>query len=157
MSENTTPRLLDNQLCFAFYSASKKFNHFYQDALKPFHLTYPQYITMLALWETSPMTVRELGDHLNLDSGTLTPLLKRLEKQGWITRTRSDQDERQVNVDVTPFAAAQRDEVYARVNDCVDLLSLDGIDYNQFLDQIREVMTELDGISNDHLIGAKMS
>ncbi len=70
---NSTPRRLDDQLCFAFYSVSKKFNHFYQDALKPFHLTYPQYSTLLALWETSPMTVRELGSHLNLDSGTLTP------------------------------------------------------------------------------------
>lgn len=149
---NTTPRLLDEQLCFAFYSASKKFNHFYQDALKPFHLTYPQYITLLALWETSPMTVRELGSHLNLDSGTLTPLLKRLEKQGWISRKRSDQDERQVNVDLTDYALEKRDEVYARVNDCIDLMGFDGVDYNQLLDQVHQVMTKLDNISNKDLI-----
>lgn len=147
-----TPRLLDEQLCFAFYSASKKFNHFYQDALKPFQITYPQYITLLALWETSPMTVRELGSHLNLDSGTLTPLLKRLEKQGWITRNRSEQDERQVNVDLTDYALEKRDGVYARVNDCADLLSMDGIDYKQFLSQIHEVMNELDQIGDKHLI-----
>ncbi|WP_203650783.1 MarR family winged helix-turn-helix transcriptional regulator [Secundilactobacillus yichangensis] len=149
---NTTPRLLDEQLCFAFYSASKKFNHFYQDALKPFHLTYPQYITLLALWETSPMTVRELGSHLNLDSGTLTPLLKRLEKQGWISRKRSDQDERQVNVDLTDYALEKRDEVYARVNDCIDLMGFDDVDYNQLLDQVHQVMTKLDNISNKDLI-----
>ncbi|GAX06313.1 MarR family transcriptional regulator [Secundilactobacillus pentosiphilus] len=149
---NTTPRRLDDQLCFAFYSASKKFNHFYQDALRPFHLTYPQYITLLALWETSPMTVRELGSHLNLDSGTLTPLLKRLEKQGWITRKRSDQDERQVNVTLTDHALEKRDEVYARVNDCIDLMSFDGVDYDQLIDQIHQVMTELDGISHKDLI-----
>ncbi|GAW98570.1 MarR family winged helix-turn-helix transcriptional regulator [Secundilactobacillus mixtipabuli] len=149
---NTTPRRLDDQLCFAFYSASKKFNHFYQDALKPFHLTYPQYITLLALWETSPMTVRELGSHLNLDSGTLTPLLKRLEKQGWISRKRSDQDERQVNVAVTPYALEKRDEVYARVNNCIDLMSFDGVDYQTLLAQIHQVMGELDTISTQDLI-----
>ncbi|MTV83030.1 MarR family winged helix-turn-helix transcriptional regulator [Secundilactobacillus folii] len=149
---NTTPRLLDEQLCFAFYSASKKFNHFYQDALKPFHLTYPQYITMLALWETSPMTVRELGSHLNLDSGTLTPLLKRLEKQGWITRTRSEQYERQVNVNLTDYALEERDNVYARVNDCIDLMKMTGVDYDHLLNQIHEVMDELDQIRQKDLI-----
>ncbi|MCH5463236.1 MarR family transcriptional regulator [Lactobacillus sp. LC28-10] len=149
---NTTPRRLDDQLCFAFYSASKKFNHFYQDALKPFHLTYPQYITLLALWETSPMTVRELGSHLNLDSGTLTPLLKRLEKQGWISRERSDQDERQVNVSVTEYAVEKRDEVYERVNDCINLMSFNGVDYHQLIDQIHQVMSELDDISDKDLI-----
>lgn len=148
----TAPRILDEQLCFAFYSVSKKFNHFYQDALKPFHLTYPQYITMLALWEESPLTVRELGERLNLDSGTLTPLLKRLETQGWITRTRSEIDERQVNIEVTDFALEQRDDVYARVNECTDLLSLNGIDRDTFITQIQEVMSELDQISNDNLI-----
>lgn len=149
---NTTPRRLDDQLCFAFYSASKKFNHFYQDALKPFHLTYPQYITLLALWETSPMTVRELGSHLNLDSGTLTPLLKRLEKQGWISRQRSDQDERQVNVSVSDYAVSKRDEVYARVNDCIDLMPFDGVDYHQLISQIHQVMNELDDISEEDMI-----
>ncbi|GAX01375.1 MarR family winged helix-turn-helix transcriptional regulator [Secundilactobacillus silagei] len=149
---NSTPRRLDDQLCFAFYSVSKKFNHFYQDALKPFHLTYPQYITLLALWETSPMTVRELGSHLNLDSGTLTPLLKRLEKQGWISRKRSDQDERQVNVALTDYALQKRDEVYARVNSCVDLISFDNMDYQQFLGSIHHVMDELDTISDKNLI-----
>ena len=148
----STPRRLDDQLCFAFYSVSKKFNHFYQDALKPFHLTYPQYITLLALWETSPMTVRELGSHLNLDSGTLTPLLKRLEKQGWISRKRSDQDERQVNVTLTDYALQKRDEVYARVNSCVDLISFDNMDYQQFLGGIHQVMDELDTISDKNLI-----
>ena len=149
---DTTPRLLDDQLCFAFYNASKTFNHFYQEAMKPFHLTYPQYIAMLALWEKSPMTVRELGEHLNLDSGTLTPLLKRLESMGWVTRTRSQQDERHVNIEVTEFAQNQRDEVYSRVNACVDFLKLDGIDYDQFMKQINSVIGELNTINHDQLI-----
>lgn len=149
---DTKPRLLDDQLCFAFYTASKKFNHFYQEALKPFHLTYPQYITMLALWETSPLTVRELGQRLNLDSGTLTPLLKRLEKQGWISRDRSEEDERQVDISLTDYAIEQRDVVYDRVNQCVDLLDLDLATYDAFLDQIRSVGDDLDNVRSDRKI-----
>lgn len=98
------------------------------------------------------MTVRELGSHLNLDSGTLTPLLKRLEKQGWITRTRSEQDERQVNVNLTDYALEERDNVYARVNDCIDLMKMTGVDYDHLLNQIHEVMDELDQIRQKDLI-----
>ena len=98
------------------------------------------------------MTVRELGEHLNLDSGTLTPLLKRLESMGWVTRTRSQQDERHVNIEVTEFAQSQRDEVYSRVNACVDFLKLDGIDYDQFMKQINSVIGELNTINQDKLI-----
>lgn len=147
-----TPRLLDDQLCFAFYTASKKFNHFYQEALKPFHLTYPQYITMLALWETSPLTVRELGQRLNLDSGTLTPLLKRLEKQGWISRDRSQKDERQVNISLTQHAVEQRDVVYDHVNQCVDILDLDLASYDDLLSQIHDVADNLDDVRSDRKI-----
>ncbi len=149
---DTTPRLLDDQLCFAFYTASKKFNHFYQEALKPFHLTYPQYITMLALWETSPLTVRELGQRLNLDSGTLTPLLKRLEKQGWISRDRSQKDERQVNISLTQHAVEQRDVVYDHVNQCVDILDLDLASYDDLLNQIHNVADNLDDVRSDRKI-----
>lgn len=149
---DTTPRLLDDQLCFAFYTASKKFNHFYQEALKPFHLTYPQYITMLALWETSPLTVRELGQRLNLDSGTLTPLLKRLEKQGWISRDRSQKDERQVNISLTQHAVEQRDVVYDHVNQCVDILDLDLASYDDLLSQIHDVADNLDDVRSNRKI-----
>ncbi|MCP6645874.1 MarR family transcriptional regulator, partial [Klebsiella pneumoniae] len=91
MATPTKNILLDEQLCFALYTASKRYNHFYSEALAPFKLTYPQYITLLALWEKSPMTVRELGSHVNLDSGTLTPLLKRMQTQGWVERKRASQ------------------------------------------------------------------
>ncbi len=132
-----------------FIQQAKKFNHFYQEALKPFHLTYPQYITMLALWETSPLTVRELGQRLNLDSGTLTPLLKRLEKQGWISRDRSQKDERQVNISLTQHAVEQRDVVYDHVNQCVDILDLDLASYDDLLSQIHDVADNLDDVRSD--------
>ncbi len=96
---------LDNQLCFQLYSASRLMTKLYQPLLKPLDLTYPQYLVMLVLWE-QPMghkfTVTELGERLFLDSGTLTPLLKRLEAKRLIQRQRSSEDERQVWVKLTP-------------------------------------------------------
>ncbi|GAF35299.1 MarR family winged helix-turn-helix transcriptional regulator [Lentilactobacillus farraginis] len=132
----TQPIRLDSQLCFQIYTANKKFNKFYQDALKPFNLTYPQYIALLTLWENAPMSVKKIGKHLHLDSGTLTPLLKRLESHGWITRNRSPHDERTVIIQLTDKALSQRDAVYDRVNSCQDLLNLTN-------DQIEDCMATL--------------
>lgn len=95
---------LDQQLCFALYDASRALIRTYGPLLEPLGLTYPQYVTMLALWETSePVSVGELGDRLGLDSGTLTPLLKRLERSDLVERRRDRDDERRVLV--TPSAA----------------------------------------------------
>ncbi|MCP6710877.1 MarR family transcriptional regulator, partial [Klebsiella pneumoniae] len=113
MATPTKNILLDEQLCFALYTASKRYNHFYSEALAPFKLTYPQYITLLALWEKSPMTVRELGSHVNLDSGTLTPLLKRMQTQGWVERKRDTDDERQVNISLSQKAIDAKPEIFA--------------------------------------------
>jgi len=90
--------LLDNQLCFALYSANLALNKLYRQLLAPLNLTYPQYLVMLILWERDDITVSEIGERLFLDSATLTPLLKRLESVGLIVRQRSRQDERQVAV-----------------------------------------------------------
>lgn len=78
------PNKLENELCFAVYTAQKFYNRFYTESLKEFKLTYPQYITLLVLWEEQrPMMIKELGERLGLDTGTLTPLLKRMEKK-WL-------------------------------------------------------------------------
>ncbi|WP_446029452.1 MarR family winged helix-turn-helix transcriptional regulator [Lelliottia amnigena] len=90
--------LLDNQLCFALYSANLALNKLYRQLLAPLNLTYPQYLVMLILWERDDITVSEIGERLFLDSATLTPLLKRLESAGLIVRQRSRQDERQVAI-----------------------------------------------------------
>jgi DNA-binding MarR family transcriptional regulator len=89
---------LDKQLCFALYSASLAMTKMYKPLLAPLGLTYPQYLVMLALWEEDGQTVSALGDKLALDSGTLTPLLKRLQAQGALTRERDTVDERRVIV-----------------------------------------------------------
>jgi DNA-binding MarR family transcriptional regulator len=96
---------LDRQLCFALYTASRAMTRAYGPLLDAIGLTYPQYLAMLVLWEAGPdrsLTVGELGSQLHLDSGTLTPLLKRLESSGLIRRHRNMTDERQVLVDLTP-------------------------------------------------------
>src|SRR5947208_16623306 len=88
--------LLDNQLCFALYSASLAMTKFYKPLLDPLGLTYPQYLVMLVLWEGDGVTVSQLGERLSLDSGTLTPLLKRLQAQRLLQRLRDAADERRV-------------------------------------------------------------
>jgi DNA-binding MarR family transcriptional regulator len=93
--------LLDNQLCFALYSASLAMTKLYKPLLDELGLTYPQYLTLLVLWERDGLTVSELGERLSLDSGTLTPLLKRLEAAGLIARIRAIEDERRVHITLT--------------------------------------------------------
>jgi DNA-binding MarR family transcriptional regulator len=92
---------LDQQLCFALYSASLAMNKVYRTLLAKLRLTYPQYLVMLVLWERDALTVSEIGERLYLDSATLTPLLKRLEAAGLLDRTRSAEDERQVIISLT--------------------------------------------------------
>jgi MarR family transcriptional regulator, organic hydroperoxide resistance regulator len=101
---------LNNQLCFAFYSVSHAFSRAYRPFLDPLGLTYPQYVVLLVLWERDDLTVREIGDRLFLDSGTLTPLLKRLENAGHIRRARDKKDERQVRISLTESARALREK-----------------------------------------------
>jgi DNA-binding MarR family transcriptional regulator len=99
---------LDQQLCFAVYSASHAFTRFYKPLLAELGVTYPQYLTLLTLWEEDGLTVTAIGDRLLLDSGTLTPMLKRLEALGLVTRTRSTADERQVLIRLTERGSAMR-------------------------------------------------
>ena len=104
---------LDNQLCFALYGAANRMTRLYRPMLDALGLTYPQYLAMLVLWEASPRTVGALGEALDLESSTLTPLLKRLETQGLVARTRDPEDERRVVVTLTEAGAALRDKAKA--------------------------------------------
>lgn len=99
---------LDRQLCFALYSSSLAMTKLYKPLLAPLELTYPQYLALLVLWEHDDLTVSELGARLYLDSGTLTPLLKRMEAAGWLLRTRATDDERRVLIRLTPEGRALR-------------------------------------------------
>ena len=110
MNENQTfnSLALDNQICFALYVCSKEIIRKYTPLLEPLGLTYTSYITLLSLWEKDNVTVKELGSRLFLDSGTLTPLLKKMEGQGLITRTRGGKDERTVFIQLTKDGKAMK-------------------------------------------------
>lgn len=110
--------LLDNQLCFALYSASLAMTKLYKPLLDELGLTYPQYLVMLALWEQEGLMVSELGERLSLDSGTLTPLLKRLEAAGLVSRVRDVRDERRVHITLTAAGRRLRNRAQ-RIPSCV--------------------------------------
>src|SRR6516165_6424891 len=105
--------MLGNQLCFAVYSTAHAINRVYKPLLDRLGLTYPQYLAMLVLWEQDGVTVKEIGERLFLDSGTLTPLLKRLEAAHLVKRNRSTEDERQVLISLTPQGQALKDKARA--------------------------------------------
>lgn len=101
---------LENQLCFPLYAASKEIVRHYKPFLDKLDMTYTQYITMMVMWEHRELTVKELGQYLYLDSGTLTPLLKTMENKGWVDRKRSTEDERVLNVRLTEDGEALREK-----------------------------------------------
>ena len=110
--------LLDNQLCFALYSTSLAMTRVYKPLLDEIGLTYPQYLAMLVLWEKDGLMVSELGERLYLDSGTLTPLLKRLEASDLIARLRDVQDERRVHITLTAAGRKLKAKV-AKIPSCI--------------------------------------
>lgn len=103
---------LGQQLCFAVYSVAHAFNRTYKPLLEKFGLTYPQYLVLLALWQQDGMTVKGIGEALGLDSGTLSPLLKRLETAGFVSRIRDKSDERQVIITLTQKGVGLKTEAF---------------------------------------------
>ncbi|MCQ2595347.1 MAG: MarR family transcriptional regulator [Treponemataceae bacterium] len=108
LPEGFNPLALENQICFSLYVCSKEVIRSYEPLLKPLGLTYTAYITLLALWEKDNVSVKELGEKLFLDSGTLTPLLKKMEQQNLVVKTRSKEDERTVLISLTEEGKALR-------------------------------------------------
>jgi MarR family transcriptional regulator, organic hydroperoxide resistance regulator len=137
---------LDRQLCFALYTASRAVVRSYAPLLEDAGLTYPQYITMLVLWEAPerPRSVGELGERLHLDSGTLTPLLKRLSALGYVTRSRDAEDERRVLVTVTAEGLALRDRLAAVPASFLSCLNLDVAEAGALRDQLTALTVALE-------------
>ncbi|MBQ4427658.1 MAG: MarR family transcriptional regulator [Oscillospiraceae bacterium] len=115
---------LENQICFPLYACSREIIKRYKPFLDEIDLTYTQYITMMVLWDKKTVTVKELGSSLYLDSGTLTPLLKKLEQKGYLTRRRSEEDERNLNVTITEAGEELKKKavrIPERMSECVAL------------------------------------
>ncbi|NUO41021.1 MAG: MarR family transcriptional regulator [Streptomyces sp.] len=141
MTSPTTDWLrLDQQICFSLHSASRAFNGVYRVILKDLGLTYPQYLVMLVLWEQGDLPVKKLGEHLRLDSGTLSPLLKRLEAAGLVHRERSVRDERSVEVRLTEEGRALREHALQVPRRIAGATGFD-------VDEIRELRARLDELT----------
>ena len=131
---------LDQQICFSLNAASRAFGGVYRVILKDLGLTYPQYLVMLVLWEHGELPVKKLGEHLRLDSGTLSPLLKRLESAGLVRRERSARDERSVEVRLTEEGVALRERALEVPRRIAAATTFD-------MDEIRELRARLDELT----------
>ena len=137
---------LDRQLCFALYAASRAVVRAYAPLLEDAGLTYPQYVTLLVLWEEPgrPRSIGELGERLHLDSGTLTPLLKRLAIMGYVRRSRDAEDERRVLVTVTAEGLELRDRLAAVPGSFLACLGMDVADASTLRDQLTALTVSLE-------------
>lgn len=136
--------LLENQLCFPLYACSRAITRAYGPLLERVGLTYTQYVTMMALWEYGPTSVKELGERLFLDSGTLTPLLKKLEARGYVRRTRDKDDERRLVVSLTPEGEALENEVADIPRQMACSITLSPEEAAQFVRLLYKVIEGLD-------------
>ncbi|MBR1912691.1 MAG: MarR family transcriptional regulator [Treponema sp.] len=139
MSGNYDSLRLENQLCFPLYACSKEIVRRYKPFLDEIDLTYTQYITMMVFWEHSEMNVKELGERLFLDSGTLTPVLKKLEAKEYISRTRSKDDERNLIVRITEKGEALKEQACSipeRMASCFSLEKEEAVALKNILDKL---------------------
>ena len=133
------PLALDRQVCFALATANRSVINLYRPVLDEIGLTHPQYLVMLALWERSPRTVRDLGDALLLEPATLSPLLKRLESAGLVTRSRSVKDDRALDIELTTDGRALRSKAEAVPGTIVEKLRMPVAE----LEEMRDALSRL--------------
>ena len=143
------PQRLDNQLCFAVYAAAHAFGRAYRSFLNHHGLTYPQYLVLLVLWEEEGLTVKEIGTRLFLDSGTLTPLLKRLEAAGRVRRVRDRADERQVSIFLTETGRSLRGAMACLPLQVGGMTGMNWDARRDLLDLLRGLRDELHGQAGD--------
>ncbi|MTD38679.1 MarR family transcriptional regulator [Erwinia sp. CPCC 100877] len=140
-------RRLEEQLCFSLQTASKHFNRMYAKALKPFKLTYPQYLVLLVLWEFSDQRISDIGQKLQLDTGTLTPMLKRMESNGFIHRQRLEDDERIVIISLSEKAKSLETEIYHSVEGCIKQLDFKKQEYFELIAELNELSQKISEIT----------
>jgi DNA-binding MarR family transcriptional regulator len=138
---------LSKQLCFATYAASHAFSRFYKPLLEPFGLTYPQYLVLLVLWENDNLTVKDIGRQLYLDSGTLTPLLKRLEAAGIVQRSRDADDERQVRITLTEKGHSLQGPIAEAYPSVVCGTGLEAKEFDALREQLEKMRQSLNGLA----------
>ncbi|MWV43564.1 MarR family transcriptional regulator [Paenibacillus sp. HJL G12] len=148
-SKGIVPQLqLENQLCFAVYACSREITKLYQPYLEKLGVTYSQYLVLIVLWEKEQCTVKELGEALFLDSGTLTPLLKRLQAAGLINRERSSQDERKVIISLTEEGILLKDKAVDVPGSMQNEVCLNGDEFNRLLGEFKGLLERVHQINS---------
>lgn len=132
---------LENQLCFPIYALSRQITAIYRPYLEAIELTYPQYLVMLVLWQKETVTVKELGKLLWLDSGTLTPLLKRMEENRLLSRSRSETDERVVNILISEKGKSLKEQALAIPDALKSALTMDEEQLFSLRDQLKQILS----------------
>ncbi|MGR3766295.1 MarR family winged helix-turn-helix transcriptional regulator [Rossellomorea sp. NS-SX7] len=135
--------LLENQICFKIYTAEREITKLYRSLLEEIGVTYPQYLAMLVLWEKERTTVKELGKKLFLDSGTLTPMLKRMESNGLLIRERSKEDERSVIISLTEKGVGLKEKASCIPSRLLDSLDMEGSELEQFNQTLTTMLSKL--------------
>jgi MarR family transcriptional regulator, organic hydroperoxide resistance regulator len=134
---------LKNQLCFAIYETAGEFNKLYSSVLQPFGLTYPQYLVLLALWEQDGVTLKELGEKLTLGTGTLTPMVSRMEANGWLYKERSKEDERKVNIRLQEKAKTKKEAITTKVVEVIQSCHIGLEEYEQLMTQLTSLQKKM--------------
>lgn len=134
---------LEKQLCFAVYETASEFNKLYTSILQPFGLTYPQYLVLLALWEKDGVTVKELGERLNLGTGTLTPMITRMTENDWLRKERSKTDERKVHIYLQPKALQEQQDITQKVTEEILSCHIELQEYEQLMQQLNQLQQKL--------------
>jgi MarR family transcriptional regulator, organic hydroperoxide resistance regulator len=134
---------LKNQLCFAVYETAGEFNKLYSSVLQPFGLTYPQYLVLLALWEQDGVTLKELGETLNLGTGTLTPMVSRMEANDWVRKQRSKEDERKVYIYLQEKAVEEKHTITSKVAEVIQSCQIELEEYEQLMQQLNALQKKM--------------
>lgn len=134
---------LKNQLCFAVNETAGEFNKLYSSVLQPFGLTYPQYLVLLALWEQDGVTLKELGEKLNLGTGTLTPMVSRMEASDWVRKERSKEDERKVYIYLQKKAVEEKHTITNKVADVIQSCQIELEEYKQLMQQLNALQKKM--------------
>jgi DNA-binding MarR family transcriptional regulator len=137
---------LDKQLCFAVYETAGEFTKLYTSALQPFGLTYPQYLVLLALWEKDGVTAKELGERLNLGTGTLTPMIARMASNGWLRKERSQADERKINIYLQDKARQEKHPIIQKVSETFQTCRIELEEYEQLMMQLGTLRRKVKGL-----------
>ncbi|MFS0634884.1 MarR family transcriptional regulator [Mesobacillus foraminis] len=138
---------LENQLCFAIYACSREITRLYRPILDDLELTYPQFLTLAVLWEHQRLTVKEISQHLHLDSGTLTPMLKRMEAMGLLERKRASEDERKVYIELTNKGIHLKKKAIQLPEECIPHFGLSVHQYKELLDSMQQLIENLQQVT----------